>query len=255
MDFERAVVNDCEALFFPARASEANQSVGLLLAGLQSSTLLQGFSGWTAAWQTAGYAIAAYDFKDDRYTWGADAGVATFGALLAAARQRWTIRRPIVCGSSRGGLTALVWAHRNPGVPVGWFGMNPVMNLGPFYDLAGRSQSLNQAYGIQNKAELIRDVCPRVNPIDLAVDLTWLPLRTWQGRDDHVTPPRELERFDAAIRAAGGSHLITYGPGGHATAEGPRDQFDAAAQIAFVRAAERGAAESSGPGEPGMRMR
>ena len=70
------------------------------------------------------------------------------------------------------------------------------MNLGPFYDLAGRSQSLNQAYGIQNKAELIRDVCPRVNPVDLAVDLTWLPLRTWQGRDDQVTPPRDLERFD-----------------------------------------------------------
>ena len=255
MDFERAVVNECEALFFPARASEANQSVGLLLAGLQSSTLLHRFRDWTEAWQTAGFAIASYDFKDDRYTWGADAGVATFTALLAAARQRWTVRRPMVCGSSRGGLTALVWAHRNPGVPVAWFGMNPVMNLGPFYDLAGRSQSLNQAYGIQNKAELIRDVCPRVNPVDLAVDLTWLPLRTWQGRDDIVTPPRELERFDAAIRAAGGSHSITYGPGGHATPEGPRDQFDAAAQIAFVRAAERGAAESSGPGEPGMRMR
>ena len=255
MDFERAVVNECEALFFPARGSEANQSVGLLLAGLQSSTLLQGFSDWTAAWQEAGFAIASYDFKDDRYTWGADAGVATLTALLAAARQRWTVRRPIVCGSSRGGLTALVWAHRNPGVPVAWFGMNPVMNLGPFYDLAGRSQSLNQAYGIQNKAELIRDVCPQVNPVDLAVDLTWLPLRTWQGRDDHVTPPRDLERFDAAIRAAGGSHSITYGPGGHATPEGPRDQFDAAAQIAFARAAEHGAAESSGPGEPGMRMR
>ena len=81
---------------------------------------------------------------------------------------------------------------------MAWFGMNPVMNLGPFYDLAGRSQSLNQAYGIQNKAELIRDVCPRVNPVDLAADLTWLPLRTWQGRDDQVTPPRDLERFDAA---------------------------------------------------------
>ena len=255
MDVERGLVNECEALFFPARASEASASVGLLLAGLQSSTLLHRFSDWTAAWQAAGFAIAAYDFKDDRYTWGADAGVATFTALLAAARQRWTIRRPIVCGSSRGGLTALVWAHRNPGVPVAWFGMNPVMNLGPFYDLAGRSQSLNQAYGIQNKAELIRNVCPRVNPIDLAIDLTWLPLRTWQGRDDQVTPPRELERFDAAIRAAGGSHSITYGPGGHATTEGPRDQFDAAAQIAFARAAERGAAESSGPGEPGMRMR
>ena len=148
-----------------------------------------GFSDWTAAWQTAGFAIASYDFKDDRYTWGADAGVATFTALLAEARRRWSVRRPIVCGSSRGGLTALVWAHRNPGVPVAWFGMNPVMNLGPFYDLAGRSQSLNQAYGIQNKAELIRDVCPRVNPVDLAVDLTWLPLRAWQGRDDQVTPP------------------------------------------------------------------
>ena len=70
-----------------------------------------------------------------------------------------------------------------------------------------------------------------------------------------MTPPRELERFDAAIRAAGGSHLITYGPGGHATAEGPREQFDAAAQIAFARGAELGSAKSSGPGEPGMRMR
>ena len=178
MDVERAVVNECEALFFPARASEANESVGLLLAGLQSSTLLHMFGDWTEAWQTAGYAFASYDFMDDRYTWGADAGVATFTELLAAARKRWSVRRPIVCGSSRGGLTALVWAHRNPGVPVGWFGMNPVMNLDPFYDLAGRARSLNEAYGIQNKAELIRDVCPRVNPVDLAVDLTWLSLRT-----------------------------------------------------------------------------
>ena len=255
MDVERAVVNECEALFFPPRGARTNQSVGLLLAGLRSSTLLHRFSDWTEAWQTAGYAIASYDFKDDRYTWGADGGVATFTELLAEARRRWSVRRPIVCGSSRGGLTALVWAHRNPGVPVAWFGMNPVMNLGPFYDLAGRARSLNKAYGIQYKAELIRDVCPRVNPVDLAGDLTWLPLRTWQGRDDQVTPPRELERFDAAIRAAGGSHAIVYGPGGHATPEGPRDQFDAAVQIAFAQAAERGAAESSGPGELPMRMR
>ena len=255
MDVERAVVNDCEALFFPARASEANQSVGLLLAGLQSSTLLDRFSDWTVAWQAAGYAIVSYDFKDDRHTWGAEAGVATFTELLGAARRRWAVRRPIACGSSRGGLTALVWAHRNQGMPVAWFGMNPVMNLGPFYDLAGRARSLSQAYGIQNKAELIRDVCPLVNPVDLAVDLAWLPLGTWQGRDDQVTPPRELERFDAAIRAAGGSHLIVYGPGGHATPEGPRAQFDAATQIAFAEAAERDAAETPGPGELPMRKR
>lgn len=245
MGFERAIVNGCEALFFPADGPDANESVGLLLAGLQSSTLLHRFRDWTEAWQTAGYAIASYDFKDDRYTWGADAGVATFTALLAAARRRWSVRRPIVCGSSRGGLTALVWAHRNRGVPVAWFGMNPVMNLGPFYDLPKRAQSLNAAYGIQNKAELNRDVCPRVNPVDLAVDLTWLPLRTWQGRDDKVTPPRELDRFDAAIRAVGGSHSIVYGPGGHATPEGPSHQFDAAGQIAFAQAAERLAADAA----------
>ena len=34
MDVERGLVNECEALFFPARASEASASVGLLLAGL-----------------------------------------------------------------------------------------------------------------------------------------------------------------------------------------------------------------------------
>ena len=249
MDFERVIVNECEALLFPSRGARDNEPVGLLLAGLQSSTLLHRFRDWTEAWQTAGYAIASYDFKDDRYTWGTDTGVATLTELLEAARRRWAIRRPIVCGSSRGGLTALVWAQRNPGVPVAWFGMNPVMNLGPFYDLAGRAQSLNAAYGIQNKAELIRDVCPRVNPVNLAVDLTWLPLRTWQGRDDQVTPPGDLERFDAAVRAAGGSHSIVYGRGGHATVEGPHDQFDAAAQIAFARAAERGTVGTSGPGE------
>ena len=239
MDVERTVVNDCEALFFPARGSGDNQPAGLLLAGLQSSTLLRRFSDWTEAWQTAGYAIASYDFRDDRYTWGADAGVATFTGLLDEARKRWQVRRPIVCGSSRGGLTALVWAHRNLGVPVAWFGMNPVMNLGPFYDLPGRAPSLNAAYGIRNKAKLLQDVCPRVNPVNLAEGLAWLPLGTWQGLDDQVTPPRELERFDVAVRAAGGSHVIAYAPGGHATTEGPRGQFDAAAQIAFARAAER----------------
>ena len=244
MNVERAVVNDCEALFFPPHEVGAGETVGLLVAGLQSSTLLRRFSDWAEAWQTAGYAIASYDFKDDRYTWGADAGVATFTELLAEARRRWPVRRPIVCGSSRGGLTALVWAHRHPGVPVAWFGMNPVMNLGPFYDLEGRAQSLNAAYGIQSKAELMREVCPRVNPLNLASDLTWLPLRTWQGRDDEVTPPEELERFDAANRAAGGSHSIVYGPGGHARPEGPRHQFDAAAQIAFAQVAEHREATS-----------
>ena len=247
MDVERAVVNDCEAFFFPARGSTPGQPVGLLLAGLRSSTVLVRFSDWTEAWQAAGYAMASYDFKDDRYTWGADAGVATFTELLEAARQRWSVRRPIVCGSSRGGLTALVWAHRNRGVPVAWFGMNPVMNLGPFYDLEGRAKSLNAAYGIQNKAELIRDVCPVANPVALAADLARLPMHTWQGRDDEVTPPSELAKFDAAIREAGGSHSITSGPGGHATADGPRAQFDASAQIAFARWAEGGAARALRP--------
>ena len=249
MDVERAEVNGCGALFFPARGRDANQSVGLLLAGLRSSTLLHRFSDWTEAWQTAGFAIASYDFKDDRYTWGADAGVATISELLAEARRRWPVRRPVVCGSSRGGLTTLVWAHRNPGVPVAWFGMNPVMNLGPFYGLEGRAESLNAAHGIRNKAELLSRVCPRANPVDLAGDLTWLPLRTWQGRDDEVTPPSELAKFDAAIREVAGSHSITYGPGGHATAEGPRHQFDASAQIAFARAAESRAAGTQEPGE------
>ena len=255
MDVERAVVNECNALFFPAHGSRAGRPLGLLLAGLQSATVLQRFSDWTDTWRAAGYAIASYDFKDDRYTWGADRGVTTFSQLLSEARKRWPVRRPIVCGSSRGGLTALVWAHRNPGVPVAWLGMNPVLNLDPFYDLAGRAQSLNAAHGIRNKAELIRDVCPRVNPPDLAVDLTWLPMRTWQGRDDQVTPPRELERFDAAVRAAGGSHSIVYGSGGHATVEGPRDQFDAAAQIAFARTIESDGADDSGPGAFRTRLR
>ena len=249
-DVERAVVNECEALFFPARGRGANRSVGLLLAGLRSSTLLCRFSDWTEAWQSAGYAIASYDFKDDRYTWGADAGVATLSGLLAEARRRWPVRRPVVCGSSRGGLTSLVWAHRHPGVPVAWFGMNPVMNLGPFYGLEGRASSLNAAYGIRTKAELLRDVCPRVNPVDLAGDLSWLPLRSWQGRDDQVTPPTQLERFNAANRTAGGAHSIVYGPGGHATPEGPRHQFDAAAQISFARAAE---CRTGGPWESGQR--
>ena len=125
-----------------------------------------------------------------------------------------------------------------PGLPVAWFGLNPVVELRAFYDLPGRAESLNRAYGIQRKTELVRDVCPRVNPVDLAPDLGWLPLRTWQGRDDQVTPPHDLERLDATVLAAGGSHSIVYGPGGHATADGPRSQFDATAQIAFVRAAE-----------------
>ena len=244
MNVERAEVNGCGALFFPARRRGAQRSVGLLLAGLRSSTLLQRFPDWAEAWQTAGYAIATYDFKDDRYTWGADAGVSTLSKLLAEARRRWPVRRPVICGSSRGGLTTLVWAHRHPGVPVAWFGMNPVMNLGPFYELEGRAHPLNAAYGIQTKAQLLRDVCPRANPVNLANDLTWLPLGSWQGRDDQVTPPSELERFDAAIRAAGGSHSIIYGHGGHATPEGPQHQFDAAAQIAFARAAEGRAAGS-----------
>ncbi|MCY3748837.1 MAG: hypothetical protein OXG64_06025 [Chloroflexi bacterium] len=247
MDVERTVVNECEAMFIPAGGSDRSEPVGLLLAGLQSSTLLRMFPAWTEAWQAAGFAIASYDFKDDRYTWGADAGVATFTGLLEEARQRWSVRRPIVCGSSRGGLTALVWAHRNPGVPVAWFGMNPVMNLGPFYELEGRAQSLNAAHGIRTKGELLRDVCPRANPVDLAADLAWLPMRTWQGLDDEVTPPSELETFDAAIRKAAGSHSIIYGPGGHATAEGPRDQFDASAQLAFAQWAESGGANALSP--------
>lgn len=252
MNVERTVVNDCEALFLPAHEAATDGSVGLLLAGLQSSTLLHRFSNWTEIWQSAGYAITSYGFKDDRYTWGADAGVATLSGLLTEARRRWPVRRPVVCGSSRGGLTALVWAHRNPGVPVAWFGMNPVMNLGPFYDLAGRAPSLNAAYGIRTKAELLREVCPRVNPVDLSRDLTWLPMRTWQGRDDEVTPPGELERFAAANREAGGSHAIIYGPGGHATPEGPYYQFDAVAQISFVRAAESCRYGTWGSGEPGL---
>ncbi len=241
MDVERAVVNDCEAFLFPAQVADADGTVGLLLAGLRSSTLLEMFPAWTAAWQAAGYAIAAYDFPGDRHTWGADAGIETLDRLLGAARQRWDVRRPVACGSSRGGLTALVWAHRNPGLPIAWFGLNPVMELRAFYDLPGRATSLNRAYGIQGKTELVRDVCARVNPVDLAPDLTWLPMQTWQGRDDRVTPPHDLERFDTAVLAAGGSHAIVYGPGGHATAEGPRNQFDAAAQIAFAREAEAGA--------------
>lgn len=234
----RDSIHGCQALFFPAQSVDHGGNVGLLMAGLRSTVLLKQFPEWTLAWQTAGYTVAAYDFRDDRFTWGSDVSIATLDALLDAAQQRWPVRRPIVCGSSRGGLTTLVWAHRNQGVPVAWFGLNPVIDLDAFYDLPGRAISLNAAYAIANKSELLRNVCPRTNPIDLAPELNWLPMRTWQGREDTVTPPHALERFHSIVRRAGGSHSIVYGSGGHATYESVRDQFDAGSQIRFAREAE-----------------
>ena len=121
---------------------------------------------------------------------------------------------------------------------MAWFGLNPVIDLHAFYDLPGRSASLNAAYAIADKGELLRHVGPRTNPIDLAPELHWLPMRTWQGREDHVTPPHALECFHSIVRRAGGSHSIVYGSGGHATPEGARAQFDAVSQIRFAREAE-----------------
>ena len=156
------MVNDCEALFFPPHVVGAGETVGLLSSRACSrQRCFAGSATGPEAWQTAGYAIASYDFKDDRYTWGADAGVATFTRVAgrsapalagpATHRLRLIARGPDLAGVWRTAIRACRWA---------WFGMNPVMNLGPFYDLEGRAQSLNAAYGIQSKAELMRDVCP-----------------------------------------------------------------------------------------------
>ena len=233
---EHAVVNDCQAVFIVPTRDTPESGFGLLLSCLGADTLFQRFPDWVAVWAEAGYLIASYDFLDHRYTWGADGAIVTLDALYTQARAGWPVKpRPAICGSSRGGLTGLVWAHRHRGLPIGWFGMNPVMELRTFYDQPGRAAQLNAAHGVSSKDELVHDVCPRANPVQLAPDLSWLPMCTWQGREDRVTPPEDLALFEAAVRAVGGTHTTVLGPGGHATAEGPRYQFDAPAQLAFVR--------------------
>lgn len=236
---ELATVNGCRAAFIVPASNPPAGGYGLLIASMQTHTLLERFPDWTEGWAAAGYLVACYDWRDNRYVWGADVGIETVDALFAQARDRWEVReRPAVCGTSRGGLNSLVWAHRHRGLPICWFGTNPVMELRTFYHRPGRAAELNEAYGISNKAELESRVCPRVNPVKLAPELAWLPMRTWQGRDDRVTPPEDLATFEAAVRSSGGNHTTVLGPGGHARPEGPRPQFDVAAQLAFVQSCE-----------------
>ena len=238
-DLHDPVINGCPAHIFAPTARPSAGLIGLLLACIQRRNLEAAFAGWTGEWMRAGFVVAGYTWPEQRYIWGADAAMDTLDALYAWVRERWPTRpRPAVCGSSRGGQTTVVWSHRHPGLPVAWFGLNPVLDIVNIYDQGNRPNDINPAYGITTREELVRDVAPRVSPVLLAHELTWLPLCSWQGRDDKVTPPAVMLEFDRRVNAAGGNHTYALGPGGHATTDGARFQFDAPAQIAFVRAAE-----------------
>ena len=243
--FHDPVVNGCAAhVFVPPHSPDTNRN-GLLLACIRRTNVEREFAAWTQDWVNNGFVLAGYDWPEQRYIWGADAAMDTLDALYQWVRARWDTRpRPAVCGTSRGGQTAAVWAHRRPNLLVAWFGINPVLDVVHLYDQPNRPETLHDAYGIKTRDELVKVVAPRASPVLLAHELTWLPLCTWQGRDDEVTPPQVMLEFDRRVNAAGGNHTYVLAPGGHATSNGPRHQIDSPAQIAFVRRAESAAKAS-----------
>lgn len=106
----RDSIHGCQALFFPAQSVDHGGNVGLLMAGLRSTVLLKQFPEWTLAWQTAGYTVAAYDFRDDRFTWGSDVSIATLDALLDAAQNvgRFAVRSSV---DRRGAASQRSYGH------------------------------------------------------------------------------------------------------------------------------------------------
>ena len=107
----------------------------------------------------AGIAIASYDLGEVR---GAPGSSEKFSKFYDAMVGRGYSAKPILLGQSRGGITTLAWAVRNPDKVTAWAGIYPVCNLESYPLRFSKNETLAD-YGMDEPT--LRAKLDELNPI------------------------------------------------------------------------------------------
>ena len=175
--------------------------------------ILLRFKFYADAILNAGIAIASYDLGEVR---GAPGSTAKFSLFYDAMVKRGYSTKPILLGQSRGGITTLAWAARNPDKVAAWAGIYPVCNL-TSYPLKSSKKETLADYELDDAA--IRAKLSELNPIANLAGLAKnkVPMFSVHGDQDRTVPHGEnTQLLKERYEAAGGTCEVKIIPGrGH----------------------------------------
>lgn len=161
----------------------------------------------------AGIAIASYDLGEVR---GAPGSSEKFSKFYDAMVERGYSAKPILLGQSRGGITTLAWAVRNPDKVTAWAGIYPVCNLASYPLRFSKNETLAD-YGMDEAA--IRAKLEILNPIAMLEGLAKnkVPMFSVHGDKDGTVPHDENTKLlQERYEALGGTCEVKVIPGrGH----------------------------------------
>lgn len=168
---------------------------------------------YTDAFLGAGIAIASYDLGEVR---GAPGSSEKFSKFYDAMVERGYSAKPILLGQSRGGITTLGWAVRNPDKVTAWAGIYPVCNLTSYPLRFSKNETLAD-YGMDEAT--IRAKLDELNPIAMLDGLAKnkVPMFSVHGDKDGTVPHDENTKLlQERYEALGGSCEVKVIPGrGH----------------------------------------
>jgi hypothetical protein len=150
----------------------------------------------------AGIGLAGIDLGEVR---GAPGSTAKFTLFYDEMVRRGWSPKPILLGQSRGGLTMLAWAVRNPEKVRAFVGIYPVCNLAT-WGMKGKAVTLAD-FGL-SEAELVARMS-EFNPLDNLQGLLArkVPMFVVQGDSDRAVPYEENTRLLKERYEAGGGQI------------------------------------------------
>jgi dipeptidyl aminopeptidase/acylaminoacyl peptidase len=149
--------------------------------------------------------------------------------ILDLVREKYRIRKVIVCGGSMGGTSALTFAALHPDRVEGVVALNGTANL---IEYQGFQDAIAESFG-GTKAKVPQEYERR--SAEHHADKLTMPMAATLGGRDTVVPPESVRRLFQKLQRDGRPvRLLERPEGGHAT-----DYADTMAAMEFVLAAVR----------------
>lgn len=144
--------------------------------------------------------------------------------IIAELKQKYAIRKVILCGGSMGGAASLTFAVRHPEIIDGVAAMNGTANL---LEYEGFQEAIAESFG---GTKLQIPLVYKERSAEYFPERLTMPLGLTAGGKDEIVPPQSAVRLTSVLKTLGREVLLLYREdGGHET-----NYEDACAILEFV---------------------
>jgi len=155
--------------------------------------------------------FVAPDYRG-KTSWMGPAAEADLVQIIEDLKQRFRVRKIVICGGSMGGTAALTFASLHPDLIDGVVSMNGTANL---VEYAGFQDAISASFGGTKQS---RPDEYRKRSAELAAERLTMPVALTTGGRDTIVPPDSVRRLAKRLQEQNRAVRMIHQPeGGHAT--------------------------------------